>query len=86
MLFTGTKCTDRLYYLDMLCHHTKVANAAAIKDLSKIEQAHHKFGHLNYDLIQSLTRKNMITGLKLSKEDLKVVPPVCTACAMRKMT
>ena len=37
VLFTGTKCTDRLYYLDTLCHHTEVANATATKDLSKIE-------------------------------------------------
>ena len=28
----------------------------------------------------------MVTGLKLSKEDLKVVPPTCTACAIGKMT
>src|SRR5947209_6708016 len=28
----------------------------------------------------------MVTSLKLSKEDLKVVPPACTACAMGKMT
>ena len=86
VIFTGIKRADRLYYLDSLCQKTEVANAITTKNPSRLEQAHRLFGHLNYDSLRSLTRKNMVIGLKLSMEDLRVIPPTCPACAMGKMT
>ena len=86
VIFTGTKCADRLYYLDSPHRKTEVANAITTKNPSWLEQAHCLFGHLNYNSLQLLIRKSMVIGLKLSMEDLRVVPPTCPACAMGKMT
>jgi len=47
---------------------------------------HQKLGHVNYSSIRSLIRKDLVTGAALTKEELEIEPPVCTACMMGKIT
>jgi hypothetical protein len=46
-------------------------------DPSPLELLHYCFGHLNYKSVKAIIRKGLITGIKMSKSDLNVEPPVC---------
>lgn len=86
VIFTGTKASDRLYYLDTPRRSTETSNFAKRSPISKLEQLHQVLGHLNYDSIRSSYRKGMIRGVKLTKKELEFIPPLCAACAKGKAT
>ena len=86
IVLTGTKRADRLYYLDTPRRQSETILVMKATPLSKLEKLHRRLGHLNYDSIRTLVRKGLVTGLKLTKEELNFEPPLCPACAMGKLT
>src|ERR1700683_5341105 len=54
--------------------------------MSKLEQLHYLLGHLNYQAIKAMVRKGTIKGVKLSKKELSITPPMCTSCTKGKAT
>ena len=54
--------------------------------MSKLEQLHYLLGHLNYQAIKAMVRKGIIKGVKLSKKELSITPPMCASCAKGKAT
>ena len=54
--------------------------------MSKLEQLHYSLGHLNYQTIKAMVRKGTIKGVKLSKKELSITPPMCASCAKGKAT
>jgi len=54
--------------------------------MSKLEQLHYSLGHLNYQAIKAMVRKGLIKGIKLSKKELSITPPMCASCAKGKAT
>jgi transposase InsO family protein len=87
ILLTATqRPADRLYYLDVPRSRSESAYPAYALPTSKLEKLHRKLGHLNYSSIRSLVRKDLVTGIALTKEELEIEPPVCAACMMGKIT
>lgn len=88
VILTGTKGKDRLYHLDKPHSQksTDTSYAATEPPRSKLEDLHFCLGHLNYRSVKAMVQKGMVTGVKLTKRDLKIEPPVCASCVKGKMT
>src|SRR5882724_4329012 len=86
VIFTGTKGADRLYHLDTPRQSKEFSYSVTRSPMSKLEQLHYSLGHLNYQAIKAMVRKGLIKGIKLSKKELSITPPMCASCAKGKAT
>lgn len=85
IVFTATRRTDRLYYMDTPRCRSDVAYHA-VTPTSKLELLHRRLGHLNYQSVRALVKKGLVTGIKITQSELEYEPPVCPSCAMGKIT
>jgi hypothetical protein len=86
VILTGTKGPDRLYHLDTPRRSKEFSYSISRSPMSKLEQLHYSLGHLNYQAIKAMVQKGLIMGIKLSKKELSITPPMCAACAKCKAT
>lgn len=86
IILTASKHPNQLYYLDVPKSQSETAYLVAITPTSKLERLHHQLGHLNYVSICSLVWNGIVTGIKLTQEELKFKPSVCASYALGKIT
>jgi len=87
-ILTGTMCKN-LYYLDninpdanlevpMKVYHTTNSKVT-------LELMHRRLDHLNFGAVKKLFKKNMVSGVTLSKGDLNANLSICECCVRGKM-
>jgi hypothetical protein len=65
VILTASLRNDRLYHLDA-SSSTENSFSTSTRSLSRLEDLHHRLGHLNYGGIRTLIRKGQISGVKIS--------------------
>ena len=84
IILTGTKGSDRLYYLDTPMTECAHAATTTTRKFTKLELLHLRFGHLNYSAVKSLVRRKLVRGVHISKLELNAEPPTCESCKLGK--
>ncbi len=82
VMFTTTKQSDHLYYLDVPGSFTDASyNTTTFPKLTKLQSLHEMLGHLGHHIIKGMVKKRNVLGICLSTKELSEDPGICAVCA-----
>ena len=89
VLFTGRLIND-MYILDFTVllppvhglYTASYGNIPLKEEYQSLQLWHHRLGHLNFDMIQKMTKSGAVTGLYLTNQEH---PTLCSACQFGKL-
>ncbi|SJL11798.1 uncharacterized protein ARMOST_15208 [Armillaria ostoyae] len=85
VMFTATKQSDRLYYLDVPGSSVYTSyNTTTSPKPTKLQSLHEMLGYLGHRNIKGMVNKGHVLGICLSTKELSEDPGICIACAQGK--